>query len=599
MNTIRFSVLCAAMLAAPPILAANPTTEDEILVTARRRAQTVDDTLAAVNVITRADIERSQAPDLLELLRLQPGIDLARTGGSGQSTALFLRGSNSNHTLVLIDGVRVSPLLSGAYDYAHLPIAQIERIEIVRGPQAAYWGSEAIGGVIQIFTRQPKHWSLRAGVGSHGTTTANVGAALRGERGMIGFTVGRNETDGVSAQNEAGFSFDPDRDGYQNEHASLRAETNIGSQQLTLTAIRTDAEVEFDDGLTLAEDTAIGLNLSGTISERWSHRLAVGSASDRLETAAYFSIFDSRRRSLDWQNQVALDADSVLHAGINYVEEHGRDISSFDGSASINERRNNRALHLGYSRNIGAHDVEIAVRHDDNSEFGNDSSVQAAWGWRFTESARLLVNYGEGFRAPNLNEQFSPGFSGLFAGNPDLNPERSRSVEIGLAFAIGENQTLNINAFSSRIRDLISFTGGNNFRAENIARADIDGIELTHALNIDAWSFRNSVTLQNAENADTGNDLLRRPSRKWSSVVDYRFNDAFSIGGELMMAADREDFSAHLPGYGIVNLRAAFAFNPTWRIEARLDNALDKRYELAHGYNTLDRSGIIAIVAED
>jgi vitamin B12 transporter len=599
MNTFRISVISAAMIAAAPAFATDATTQDEIIVTARRSAETVDDTLASVSVITRADIERSQAPDLLELLRLQPGIDLARTGGSGQSTALFLRGSNSNHTLVLIDGVRVSPLLSGAYDYAHLPIAQIERIEIVRGPQAAYWGSEAIGGVIQIFTRQPQSWSVRAGAGTHGTSTVNASAALRGERGMIGVTVGRNETDGISAQNENGFSFDPDRDGYQNEHASLRAETDIGAQKLALTALRTDAEVEFDDGITLAEDTAIGLSLEGSINGNWSHRLALGSAADRLETAAFFAIYDSRRRTLDWQNQFALGEDAVVHAGINYAEEHGRDISMFDNSASVDERRDNRALHLGYRREWDAHEFEIAARHDDNSEFGGDQSLQAAWGWRFTDSARLLVNYGEGFRAPTLNEQFSPGFGGLFSGNPDLDPERSRSVEVALHLEIGDRQSLQVQAYSSRIRDLISFTGGNTFQAENIARADIDGVELSHRFELGAWNFVNTATVQNAENADTGNDLLRRPARKWTGIADYRFENGFSLGGEVLMASKRKDFSADLPGYGVVSLRAAFRFNPTWRIEARIDNVLDKPYELAHGYNTMDRSGVIAIVAGD
>ncbi len=599
MSKIRISVLSAALLAALQVSAAETNTAEEILVTARRSSETVDDTLATVSVITREDIERSQAPDLLELLRLQAGVDLARTGGIGQSTALFLRGTNSNHTLVLIDGVRVSPLLSGAYDYAHMPIAQIERIEIVRGPQAAYWGSEAIGGVIQIFTRQPEHWSLRIGAGSHGTRTANAGAALRGERGMISANVGRNQTDGVSAQNENGFSFDPDRDGYENTHASVRAEAELGSQKLALTALRTEAEVEFDDGLTLADDTTIGLSLSGDITQRWTHRLAFGSASDRLETAAFFSIYDSRRRTLDWQNQFALDAQSTLRAGINYAEEHGREISTFDNSATIDERRDNTALHLGYQRNFDAHDVELAVRRDDNSEFGSDTSVQAAWGWRFNERARLLVNYGEGFRAPNLNEQYSPGFGGLFAGNPDLDPERSRSVEVGVKFAISAQQSAQLQVYSSRIRDLISFTGGNDFRAENIARADIDGIELSHDLDLDAWHFRNAVTLQDAKNADTGNDLLRRPGRKWSSSIDYQFDHGLSVGGDLLLSSEREDFGAKLPGYGIVNLRTAFAFNKTWRIEARIDNVLDKPYELAHGYNTMDRSGVIAIVAED
>lgn len=599
MNTIRKTVLGTLIAAALPLSASEPPAAEQILVTARRSAETVDDTLATVSVITREDIERSQAPDLLELLKLQPGIDLARTGGSGQSTALFLRGTNSNHTLVLIDGVRVSPLLSGAYDYAHLPIAQIERIEIVRGPQAAYWGSEAIGGVIQIFTRQPEHWAIRAGAGSHGTISSHASAAWRGEHGMIGVTLGRNRTDGISAQNAAGFSFDPDRDAYSNKHVSLRAETQLGNQQLALTALGTAAEVEFDEGRSEVNDSAVGLSVSGDITPAWSHRLAFGSMSDRLETAAYFSIFDSRRRTLDWQNQIELSERSLLHAGINSSEEHGRDISSFDGSANIDERRRNNAAHLGYRHDFGRHQSELALRHDRNSEFGSDTSAQVSWGWNLTKSARLLANYGEGFRAPNLNEQFSPGFGGLFAGNPDLDPERSRSYELGVVMQLTPAQQLQIQAFSSRIRDLISFSGGQTFRAENIARAEIQGLELSHRLELGDWQLRNALTWQDARNQDTDSKLLRRPDRKWSSSVDYQFDTGLGLGADLLLVSKRADFGARLPGYGVVNLRAVYPFNARWRIEARIDNVLDKVYELAHGYNTPDRSGTLAIVVGD
>lgn len=600
MNTFRLNLIAAAIFAAAtPLHAQNTSQQDEIIVTARRSAETVDATLATVSIITRAEIEQSQARDLLDLLRLQPGVDLARTGGDGQSTALFLRGSNSTHTLVLIDGVRVSPLLSGAYDYAHLPIAQIERIEIVRGPQAAYWGSEAIGGVIQIFTRQPEHFSARLGGGSHDSYSANASAAWRGERGSIGATVGRNRSAGISAQNVNGFSFDPDRDGYENTHVSVRAETLIGAQKLAFTALRTDSNTDFDQGETSIDDVAAGLSLSGDINDRWSHRLALGSASDRLETPVYFSIFDSRRRTLDWQNKIQLDEQSLLHVGINYVEEHGRDISSFDNSANINERRDNAALHLGYQRTLGAHDLELAGRHDDNSQFGGNSSLQAAWGWRFTEAWRLVMNYGEGFRAPNLNEQFSPGFGGLFAGNPNLDPEHSRSVELGFDGDLSAHQRLQVHLFSTRIRDLISFSGGNTFQAENIARASIEGVEITHTWNHEAWQWRNSITVQDAENTQTGTDLLRRPGRKWSSVADYRFDNGASVGTEWLLSSSREDFAASLPGYGVLALRAAFPINDFWRVEARVDNVLDKRYELARGYNTPDRSGTIAIVFGD
>lgn len=599
MKSLRHAALFIAVLAALPAAAAEPTVQPEIVVTASRRAETVDQTLATVSVITRAEIEQSQAPDLLDLLRLQAGIDLARTGGSGQSTSLFLRGTNSNHTLVLIDGVRVASALSGAFDFAHLPTAEIERIEIVRGPRAAFWGSEAIGGVIQIFTRRPQPWSARVGAGSHATYRADASAAWQGASGLIGFSVGRSESNGISAQNVDGFSFDPDRDGYRNNHLGVQAETTLGTQTLALNLLRTAARVDFDQGQSSVDDTTVGLALSGDLGAHWSHRLAIGSATDDLQTPVFFSRFKSRRETLDWQQQWMIDARSELDFGLNVAREQGRDIDAFSASNNVAATRHNRGVYLGYRRDLGAHDLQAAVRQDHNSEFGSASSLQAAWGWQLAEALRLTASYGEGFRAPNLNEQFSPGFGGLFVGNPALNPERSHSTELGLRWQLQPQQSLQVHAFQTRIHDLISFTGGQNFQAENIARAHIDGYELEHSWRNGGLTTHTNLTFSHAENAASGNDLLRRPRRKLAQTVNYQLAGGWSFGAETFVSSGREDFAARLPGYGLVNLHSAYTLNERWRLEARLDNLFDRDYELARGFNSTDRSLFVAIVGSE
>lgn len=604
-------VLAAALAVALPVCAVaaeagrssasadadRTTAQSPIVVTASGYAETVDASLATVSVIDRAEIERAQAPDLLSVLRLQAGVDIARTGGAGQATSVFLRGSNSNHVLVLIDGVRVSSTLSGAFDFAHLPIAEIERIEIVRGPRAAIWGSEAIGGVIQIFTRTPQRFVARIGYGSHDTSTANASFALRGERGTIGATVGQDRTDGISAQNAAGFSFDPDRDRYRNRHGSVHAETQLGSQTLGLRTLRTEAEVDFDQGRSRVDDTSAALVLSGNLTRHWRHRLTLAASGDDLVTPVFFSRFESRRQTLDWQQQLGLGADAELNFGLSGVHERGRDIDTFASSASIRRSRDNGAVYLGYRRALGDHDLEATVRRDENSEFDGETTAQFAWGWQLSDALRFSANYGEGFRAPNLNEQFSPGFGGLFNGNSALNPERSRSAELGLRWQAGAGQSIAVHAFRTRIRDLISFTGGDTFQAENINRAGIDGLEVEHQWQHDGLTWQNSLTVQNPENRATGATLLRRPKRKLAGSLDYTLGAGWSVGADWLIASQRQDFAARLPGYGVANVHAAYAFDPRWRIEARLDNLFDRRYELASGFNTPDRSVLVAVVA--
>jgi vitamin B12 transporter len=575
-----------------------------VQVTASRVAETVDAALADVTVITRQDIDASVARDALDLLRLEAGVDLYRTGGAGQQTSLFLRGSNSNQVLVLIDGVRVSSLNTGAFTFEQLPLDSVERIEIVRGPRASYWGSDAIGGVIQIFTRKLE--GPRAAVG-YGTYRDAAGSAGIGHwDGAEGYSVqvGARHVGGFSATNrgicngpdDPYCTFDPDDDAYRNTNLAARAARRVGSQLLSATLYRSQGQAQFDQGYSNVIEQAASVNLEGDLAADWSHRLTLGNSREDLETPAFSALYLSRRDSLLWQNEVRLDPNQRLVAGVDLVHERGETRDTSADAARFRRSRDDRALFGGWRATFGAFDSELSVRHDDNSAYGGATTGSAALGWRVDERLRVYATYGQGFRSPTMNELFDPGYGGYFAGNPDLSPERSRSAELGVEFAPGENQRFKANLYSTRVRDLISFTGPQN-RAENIAHADLDGAELGYQFSAGDWSGCATYTWEDARDADKDTPLLRRAKQKVSGIVERRFGERLVAGAEVVYASRREDIGGlKLPAYAIVNLRARYAISPAWSVSARLENLADRDYELVHGYNTPGRSGFVEVV---
>jgi vitamin B12 transporter len=564
-------------------------------VTARRESTVIDASLAAVRVIERAEIERRQAGDLMELLRTEAGVDITRNGGVGTATTLFLRGSNSNHTLFLVDGVRVSSANSGLYDLAHLPLANVERIEIVRGPRAAFWGSDAIGGVVQIFTRKVDGYAGRVMAGTYGRLGVDASIGGVGERGEMSLTVGQEQTEGFSATNESAYGFDPDKDGYENNHARLNIESSIGEQMLRFAAQGTRAEVDFDQGVTEAESASAVMSIEGELADRWSHRLDFGHSREDLVTPAYFAAYEARRNTLDWHHQYELDAATTLSGGLNYARERGAELETFGNSEVFGASRHNAALYASVAHHAGAHDLEFGGRFDDSSVFGGEATFQAAWGWQATTATRLRASIGQGFRAPSLNELYSPGFGGLFAGNPDLQPEQSDTLELGLRHDFNADHRVEASTYRTRIDDLISFSGGETYQAVNIARADIDALELEYSGRVGALSLVANATVQDAENRDTGSDLLRRPRQKGTLRVDYGFAGGASLGAEVFGSGTRQDFDGPLPGYGLVHLVGSLPFGERWRLALRLENVLDRGYEVLSGYNTPGRGAYVTL----
>jgi len=597
--SLRRRVLAAWIAALAPLSAAHSQSvvdqqavnQPVVVVTGVRHAQTVDDSLASVTVIDRNDIEKSPEVDLISLLAQQAGVDVSRTGGAGQSSTLFLRGTNSNQTLVLIDGVRVASSTQGVFDFAHLPLNQIERIEIVRGPRAAFWGSDAIGGVIQIFTRKPPRLEVSAHVGSYGERGGSVSLGTGDD--TLGVTLGHDRLRGFSATNSGAYGFNPDDDGYHNTNLSLRGKTALGSQSLGYNALYTDAFVDFDQGTTHARNGSAGVTLSGALGDGWTHVLGIGHSREDLDTPAFDEQLASRRFSLDWLLMHDLGTNGGITTGVNWAHEDGTSISAFSGTQFDNSRTNSAGF-VGYNGRFGSQLLELAGRYDHNSQFGSAFTGSAAWGWQIDQATRLRLSWGQGFRAPDFNELYSPGFGGLFAGNPALRPERSQSFEAGLTWAPASGHKFDVSLWRTRVNDLVAFDGP-LFEAININRAAIDGGEIGYRYTTGHWSAGVAATIQHARDQDTGLDLLRRPRRKLDADLRYDFRNGLDVAIDGLAASTRSDFAGDLAAYHLLNLAAGWNFHPGWRVEARLGNLFDEKYELAQGYNTPGRNGQLTL----
>jgi vitamin B12 transporter len=562
-----------------------------LVVTPSRMVESLGDSLAGVSVVTREDIEISVAEDLFELLRLQPGVDIVRSGGPGAQTSVFLRGSNSNHVLVLIDGVRVSSANTGAYIWEQLPLNQVERVEIVRGPRGSLYGSDSIGGVIHVFTRSSPDPYARVTGGSYGTAEFEGGLGYEGESTRISVNAGYRHVDGFSAQNPNGFSYHPDDDGFKNVNLGIKGSTrsNYGSWHYSFLGL--DSESEFDQGVSDTRQYIAALGFHGSFSPDWDYQLLGGFTREKLGSDFEFftTAFKSRRYEFSWQNQYITGPNGKLSFGLDYYRENGESRDSWD------ESRGNTGLFVSYDHYLDRLHLQLGGRYDDNSRFGGKFTGQVALGYDIGDNWQMMGSYGSAFRGPNLNEQFSPGFGGLFAGNPGLDPESSASGELGLRWRHDSAGMFSVSAYRTHVEELIAFEG-ELFQAINIDKARLEGIELEYSFSRSDWLLNANATFQSTENRSTGESLLRRPDQKGSISLDRRFASGSWLGLEWFYSGKRQDFGGiTLDSYNLLSLRGGWVFAPAWQLELRGDNLSDKTYEPAYGFNAAGRSWYVSL----
>jgi vitamin B12 transporter len=574
--------------------------EETVVITATRTPRIVGELLNDVSVISREDIARSGQSTLADLLRSIPGVDVGNNGGPGKTTSVFLRGANSAHTLVLVDGMRISSATLGTTALEHIPLGQIDRIEVLRGPASSLYGADAIGGVIQIFTKAPSgpaKPTLNVGVGSYGTYSAGAGWSGEANGTRFSLQAGRYETAGFSAiKNPASSSFNPDADGYRNTNFSGQVARRFGSDH------EVGARVFYSDGLshydTSFPSRSFDFRLAETLSSsqlysrnrlapNWQSVLRYGESEDRstnITAAASSSLFRTRQGQLSWQNDIKL-GDHVLIAGIERLQQK----VGGDTSYVVNERTITSAL-AGFQGRFGDHRLQLNARNDNNSQFGGKSTGMAGYGYQLSPALRAGVSAGTAYNAPSFNQLYFPGF-----GVPTLRPEQAVNREASLKFEQGAHQA-GIVYFSNKVTDLIVNTGP-SFAPTNVNEADLTGTSFTYKGQLGNYQVRANLDLQDPKDASTGHLLPRRAKQHLNTALTRTFG-RWTVGTELSASSERYDDAANtkrLGGYGIVNAYLDYAIEPNWSVLARFNNLFNKSYELVRDYGVPGANFFVAL----
>lgn len=589
------STSCLALLLSPTLSTADET--ETITVTANRMAQTADETLASVSVITRKDIETSQSQEIIDLLRLQAGIDVARTGGPGAGTSVFLRGTNSNSTLVLIDGVRASSSTSGSFAWQSMSTTDIDRIEIVRGPRATQYGSDAIGGVIQIFTRKNKSLQLRAQAGSYNTQLIEAGIG-GGDRLKYSVNLSGKNTDGFSSINEKDTfgSYNPDDDGFKNRSLSASLDWSITDKtEFTIKGWDSRGNKEYDDGAVAAnsktDNATLDLRLTNQTMPNWKQTFSMGGALDDIEdTSSRSSQITTNRFMADWQNDFTIGLNHMATIGLSTVHEKVDSYNRITQTTVYNESTSNNGLFGLWQSSIGINNLNISARVDDYESFGTHSTGQIAWGIQAGKKLRFTASLGTAFKAPSLNELYHPGYGGSYGGNPDLKPEESITSELGAHYSPDKQQNLGLNIYRTKVDNLIAYSSKTPHNVENINEARIDGLEFLYSFKTGPWVLSTNFTLQKAVNDVTKSDLLRRARQKFNVEFRHLFGTKGDLGLSWNYVGPREDFAATLDSYNLVDFSGSYLVMKSLRLEGRIENVLDEDYEHAYSYNTPGRS---------
>lgn len=574
----------------------DPKQLERVIVTATRTAKTANDVISSVKVITREDIVKSQAQSVPDLLKGLAGVHVTQNGGRGTVSSMFLRGTNSDHLIVLVDGVKIGSATSGTAAFQNLPIEQIERIEIVRGPRSSLYGSEALGGVIQIFTKKgggktSLHSHLT--VGSHGTYEVSTGVSGGGKNVFYNISLEGEKTQGFDSCQAAAatqfggcFADEPDKDGYENIAGSARLGYRFDSgSEIAFFALQADSESEFDGSFQDSSDNqqrALGVNYKQIINQALDFQLQYARTnddSDNFKNQNYVSTFNTRRDHVSIQNNLSLFDRDLFSFGADY--QHDQVTSSDQYSET---KRETYGLFAQYLMNLENHDIELSARHDDNDQIKNSFTGSLGYAYRIDEKLRLVMSYGTAFKLPNFNFLYYPNF-----GVPTLKPEESETAEVGLKGG-NEVNSWSLVYFSTKIDDLIA--NDSNFTPSNINRASIKGIEAEFQQKLDErWMLTVDLTanepIDRSVGTNNGNLLARRPKTSGRINLDYQASN-WSAGATMIHAGTRYEDAGNtkkLKSYETLDLSAQYQISKTLLVQGRIENVFDANYETAQFYN--------------
>lgn len=567
-------------------------TLDEVIVTATRMPLAEINTLAQTAVITRKDIEAAGLATLGELLQRKAQVEIRSTGGPGQPTGVFIRGANAQQTLVLVDGLRIGSVTSGSTAFENIALDSIERIEVVKGPLSGLYGSDAIGGVVQIFTRghDKPRLTAEAGVGSNSTLAFNSGFSTLEGKLSLTLNAGYRETAARSATNtRAGeFTYNPDRDAYKNSHALLKMSYELWQGEvISASAWQSSGRAKFDNGPIenpSTKQTLSGLQVSSknNFTDFWKSTLRAGQTVDDIESFSEFGgRFKTTQNQATWQNEFATPVGAWL-LGYEWLDQQ------IGGTTDYNKpKRTTQSFFASVNESIDQQRLSANIRRDREDQFGSRTTGGLSYGIQLDEDELVFMSAGQAFRAPSFNDLYFPGFS-----NPKLKPERSQSVEYGWRVTRSAFR-FNLAVFDQRIDDLIAFDFATN-TPQNIRRARIKGVEFAGSVDWLGYNWRGSVTAQRPTDGDTNKQLRSRAKQFGTLAVSKTFG-AWDVTMDVNASSKRFDSSDEspasiLPGYAVINGSVRYRIDKTWTVEVSAQNIADKSYELARGYNTTGRA---------
>ncbi|WP_186084320.1 TonB-dependent receptor domain-containing protein [Burkholderia gladioli] len=601
------STATASSSAASSADPAAPVALDSVVVSASRGAQKLADALPQTTLFTREDIEHSSASDLPGLLAFAPGAQIVRNGGPGSNTSLFLRGAQSNQSLLLIDGVRVDSASLGAAQLSQLTLEQIDHVEIVNGNVSSLYGSGAIGGVVQVFTRDggnhPPRFYFSAGYGSYHTQSQQAGVSGRLDsdgRTTFSLSLSRDKTDGFSAIDPVQQpGANPNANGNLNESLSASLKHRFANGwSAGLDYFQSNGENSYDNPFGQATTDLntlysrvqqISAHAEGKLTDWWTTHLRVSSGNDRSQSwlnGAYTDHFNTDNRQYTWQNDFAVARGQTIQAGYERLDQ------AFDSDVYSAPQRHVNSGWLGYTGRFGNSQVQANLRRDQYSDFGGANSYYLGYGYDLGEHWKVTASYSDAFRAPTFNDLYYPD-----AGNPALVPERSHSIEAALQYASDALGVMRLSLFQTRYANLIQYepdASGLVYTAQNVGRAKVQGIEGSWQGHLGKTDVRASATFQNPVDQSGDQDLLRHARRFASFSASHPFG-GWRVGAEWLLSGARSDSAQTLGGYGVVNLTARYDITKAWYVSAHLDNLLDKDYQLAYGYNTPRRGAYVTI----
>ncbi len=549
----------------------------EVVVTATRTLQPKDSIIADVTVIDREEIERAGQSSFIELLQRQPGVEISSNGGAGTNASVFLRGTNANQVVVLIDGMRVGSATTGQTAFQNIPLGQIERIEILRGPASSLYGQDAIGGVIQIFTKKGNsapQFNAALGYGTYNTKTAAAGVSGKVNDTRFSLNLSGSNTDGFSAINFP-TGAQADKDGYSNfaVNGSISHEI-IQGHELGLQVFSSEGRGQFDStdinnkfsNYSELSQKSYSLFSKNQLTSFWLSNLRLGDGVDDLlsHSSTGTSKFETKQRQYSWQNDFTLPV-GTLTLLYDRLEQEVTSTTNYNKNA-----RNNNGYTASYLANVGDHSFQASYRTDHNSQFGTNNTGGIGYGFSFNPNWRATASYGTAFRAPTFNELYFPGF-----GSPTLKPEKSKNTEASLRYE-NNASSASVTAYENNVTDLI-------VAASNVNKAKIQGVTFAANQQIAAWHFGGSVDIKSPKDDATDTILARRAQRHASGNLSYNWQD-WRFGSELIASSVRYNDPANqfkLAGYALLNLTADYKINQDWKIQGRLNNLLDKNYSLA------------------